>query len=58
MKVETQLQAPKGAATVFSTFPLFWGSRLGILPFFGGLTVIHLRGPKIQAMPRLIPPAA
>ena len=57
-KLETRLLLPKSAAPVFYTFPVFWGWWSDCLPFFDGLTVIHLSGPKIKAISGISPPAA
>ena len=45
----------KGTVTVFPTLTIFWGFRLDPLPVFDGTTIIHLRDPKIKAMPGIIP---
>ena len=57
-KVETWMLATKGAATVLSNLPVCWGGGFGRLFFRESLAVIHLSGPKIQAMPRLGPSMA
>ena len=49
------LVVPKGFFPVFPTFPVFLGPDSTPLPFFDSLTIIRLRGPKMQAMPGLIP---